>query len=272
MTLLARNEEDIIREHILYHLSQGVDFIIATDNLSTDSTTEILHEFEKMGVLHYIYQGNDNHNQTEWVTHMARMAAARYQADWVLNSDADEFWWPTVGDLKSTLKKIPLQQDAISVERKNFMPTKIQTEPFYKRMIVRELSSKNYFGAPLPPKALHRASEEVTVSNGNHFIRIKGPITHHITNEIEIFHFPVRSWSQFQSKIIYGAEALNRNLSLNKKVGATWRHLYKLNIQGELINYYNSLIVNPEELNPEEPSANYQIDKRLLDYFQNVVI
>jgi len=41
MTLLVRDEEDIIQENIEYHLARGIDFIIATDNLSVDSTTVI---------------------------------------------------------------------------------------------------------------------------------------------------------------------------------------------------------------------------------------
>ena len=40
MTILAKNEIDVIEENIKFHLKQGIDFIIATDNNSTDGTKE----------------------------------------------------------------------------------------------------------------------------------------------------------------------------------------------------------------------------------------
>ena len=68
MTLLVRDEEDILKQNIDFHLSQGVDFIIATDNLSVDSTKNILKEYEYHGKLRYIFEERDNYNQHEWVT------------------------------------------------------------------------------------------------------------------------------------------------------------------------------------------------------------
>ncbi len=106
MTLLVRDEEDIIRDNIEFHLAQGVDFIIAMDNISEDQTTEILREYESKGVLHYVYEGTDTLNQHEWVTRMARKAYNDFGADWVINNDADEFWWPIEGNLKDTFYSI----------------------------------------------------------------------------------------------------------------------------------------------------------------------
>ena len=54
LTLLAKNEVDVIGANIAYHLAAGVDFVVATDNGSTDGTVEILEQYEHEGVLHLI--------------------------------------------------------------------------------------------------------------------------------------------------------------------------------------------------------------------------
>ena len=51
LTLLCRDEADILESMLRFHLAQGVDRIIATDNGSVDGSLEILQRFERRGQL-----------------------------------------------------------------------------------------------------------------------------------------------------------------------------------------------------------------------------
>ena len=107
MTLLVRDEADVVDAQIAYHLDAGVDFVVATDNRSQDGTTEILERYERDGVLHLIREPGDDLRQSEWVTRMARLAATDFGADWILNTDADEFWHPRGGELRGAVRGRP---------------------------------------------------------------------------------------------------------------------------------------------------------------------
>ena len=77
MTLLVRDEADVVDAQLAFHLSAGVDFVIATDNASCDGTTEILERYERAGHLRLLREPGDQMRQAEWVTRMARLAADR---------------------------------------------------------------------------------------------------------------------------------------------------------------------------------------------------
>ncbi len=83
LTLLCRNEADIIAANIEFHLSCGVDFIIVTDNASYDGTTAILHSYEERDLLRLLHQPELTHDQGAWVTHMAELARREHAADWL---------------------------------------------------------------------------------------------------------------------------------------------------------------------------------------------
>lgn len=103
MTLLVRDEEDIVERNIEHHLSRGVSHIFATDNLSTDGTTEILLKYQRLGLHTYYREQSHTHDQATWVTRMAQKAHQKLPSSIVFHVDTDEFWWPDHGTLPSVL-------------------------------------------------------------------------------------------------------------------------------------------------------------------------
>jgi hypothetical protein len=247
MTLLARDEADIVSSNIEFHLDRGVDFVIATDNLSVDGTTEILRAYEQRGVLHYIRQNDDDYAQQRWVTHMARLAYAEFGAEWIINNDADEFWYPERGDLKQALSAVSPSCEAVAVERHNFPPRPMASGLFFgDTMTVRFRESLTAFGKPLSRKVCHRGFGDVEVEQGNHAVRRGGQLLHTGLAPLAILHFPIRTYRQFANKISLGGAAYGRNNELDITTGDTWRNLYQRWRRGELGAYCRAAVVDDE--------------------------
>ena len=254
MTLLVRNEEDILEENILYHASQGVDLFIIMDNLSTDTTRSIIKKLATEFKIIYHSQTNDDYRQAEWVTLMAHEAASEpHYADWVINNDADEFWVFPNRSIKEYLRSIPPQISALNVKRFNALntggngqTTRMSTS-HPRESIFFDINSTNCLGNPLPFKCLHRASKDVIVSQGNH--SVAGLAGEAINAEDPfILHFPYREFSRYLKKIMLGGAAYERNQDLPPSVGGTWRVHYALAKTNELKKFWCSLYVSSSRL------------------------
>ncbi len=268
MTLLVRDEEDILEANIRYHLSRGVDYIIATDNRSNDSTSEILLAHAREGHLEYRYEAEDDYRQSAWVTRMARRAATKHGADWVINNDADEFWWPEEGDLKTALASVAPAHGCLTVPRFNFVPRPQRFGGLFDRMVFREAHSRNHLGEDLPPKVAHRSHRHVRVGQGNHTVEMPGLGTPAAEGPITIFHFPVRTFSQFLRKITNGGAANERNPDGN--VGQTWRLLYRMLMAGALLDVYTHKELPAEAIEAGLRDGTHVFDTRLLRALQEL--
>jgi hypothetical protein len=161
LTILARDEADILDANLAYHLNQGVDFIVATDNNSQDETIEIFEEYRRMGYLHLIRETGDDYAQSAWVSRMAHLAATEFGADWIMHTDADEFWWPREGTLKDIFASIPEKCGVFYRHRVDFIPRPDEDGFFADRMLVRVM-------LPEKTKVAHRPDPQVVVGQGNH--------------------------------------------------------------------------------------------------------
>ena len=202
MTLLLRDEIDVIESHLAFHLAAGVDLVIAMDHRSQDGTTDVLRAYEREGHVVLVSQAGERVKQSEWVTGMARLAASEYGADWVINSDADEFWWPCGGSLKEVLDSIPVRYGVVYGTMCHFL-ARPGTGLFSELMTARLLQP-----APInsPPsryrpsvKAVHRGSRDVRVRLGNHEVERAGERLKS-WHPLEVLHYPDRSPEQVARK------------------------------------------------------------------------
>lgn len=259
MTLLVRDEEDIIEANVRYHLAAGVDEIIVTDNNSVDATRDILAEFAARGTVKILTEPADDYSQSEWVTRMARIAAEELGADWVIHADADEFYAGIAGSLRGALASVQSDWGVIQVPRLNFEPVAGSGGPFYERMVVRPVRATNPLGQPLPDKVCHRADPDVVVSQGNHALTISRLQTSP-GRPLLIYHYPMRSYEQFENKIRLGGAAYARNTSLPPGIGLTWRRLFEVYREGRLRDWYE-----PHELSAAQVAAQVNRGEALID-------
>ena len=212
MTLLVRDEADIVDAQIAYHLDAGVDAVVATDNRSEDATTEILERYAREGVLHLIREPGDDLRQSEWVTRMARLAATELGADWVLNADADEFWRARGTTLKELLAVVPGRFGAVRGAWRNFVPRPDDDRFFAERMTAR-LCTPSFHPHPLSThfKSAHRARADIRIGRGNHEALADDLVALRGWYPIEILHFPVRSLEHCRRKYVTQFVALERN-------------------------------------------------------------
>jgi hypothetical protein len=264
MTLLARNEADIIDAQLAFHLSAGVDFVVATANRSEDGTDEILARYEQAGRLHLIRETGDDMQQARWVTRMARLAATEFGADWIINSDADEFWWPRGGSLKEVLATVPERYGVIRGCWRHFLPRPDDDEPFYERMTVRLCTpaqpgdKRTIYHAH--QKVVHRGTPDVEVEGGNHNADGTGLVPLRPWHPIEVLHFSLRSVAQLERK---GAGGWLRNPEYDPP-------LHQLRFQealraGSLDAFYREHVVDIATLQRGIRDGTFAVDTRLRD-------
>ena len=267
MTLLVRDEADVVDAQVAYHLNAGVDFVIATDNRSQDGTTEILAAYERAGVLRLIREPGEDMQQGPWVTRMAQLAAAEHGADWVINADADEFYWPRGTSLKEALAAIPARYGYVRSFVRAFLLRGDENEFFADRMNVRLTPQApiNDPGTLFRPgaKIIHRGDPHIVLGHGTHtlagvsFAPLRG------WYPLELLHFPLRSREQAERKFVAAWSAWSRNPDRDPSHYLT--RGYEAVEAGKLDEFLALQSVDDEALGRGLADGSLAIDNRLRD-------
>ena len=93
----VKDEADILEVSFRHMLAEGIDHIYTTDNMSVDGTREIMEDLAaETGRLTIVDDREPFYRQVYWMTILTDMARADGH-EWVLASDADEFWYAVSG-------------------------------------------------------------------------------------------------------------------------------------------------------------------------------
>ncbi|SIN76111.1 Glycosyl transferase family 2 [Sulfurivirga caldicuralii] len=260
MTILCRNEVDVIEANIRVHALLGVDAFVVMDNGSTDGTREKLGALQGEFDLTIIDQPSQTYQQAKWMLQLAHVARLEKGAHWVISNDADEFWIPQQGDnLKMHLR---LDDSVVTVPRSNMILTnealkegyrffhanhRVQYPICYERDAQKRDPNISMLLVPISPKVIVNPNGLIKISGGNH--RAKhwdNWRTARTTEAIRVYHYPIRSYEQFEANIRHRQQLLKNT---NARMGDHYRRWVGLYEQGRLREEFERIVISAAHLN-----------------------
>lgn len=250
LTLVCKNEDSIIEENIKFHKAMGVDNVIVLNHNSTDNTLKILERLKEEGFVDEIITKTcPQHEHNIWVQEMVTLAREKYKAAWVINADADEYYFSKSLNLKNSIQAANdanvikcYLTDLYPDDRDDFLSCPyFITRLFYQY----ELGMLNFenadnivkeFTYTKTPKVINKTEGIKKMYAGNHAIDMENQKEIE-TSDITLYHFNIRNYKQFETRIKRWLEAINympgmMGIHMKKQI-----EIYKA---GKLKEYYYS--------------------------------
>ncbi|WP_457564443.1 glycosyltransferase family 2 protein [Caminibacter sp.] len=247
MVILVKNEEDVIAKNIEFHAKIGVDSFVIMDNNSDDATPEILKELSQKYEMTIIHEKGP-YAQSKFMTRLNKIAKQKYNPDWIINNDADEFWVPLKGEnLKEVLN---FKGSVLQVPRSNMLLYEgldnfLESEMRVVNQILKREDEINIMLGKIGRKVIINPHGYIKTNSGNHSAEHIAFWQKKEFRDIHIYHYPIRSYAQFEKTIKNRAKLLK----IGAKMGAHYKKWAKIYEEGRLKEEFEKMVFSKDDLN-----------------------
>jgi hypothetical protein len=250
MTVVPSGDASLLDAQIEYHLSAGIDHIVVGvfDPMS-DTALARLGAFGPPGAVSVERLGTDQATARRTL----RGLAVDRGADWVIESDGDEFWWPRGRSLKEVLEPVPSRYTAVQALVRVFLPRPPREDRFEENLTVRP----SLLRAEARPEPLTWALRPVHRVRGGKILDAQDLrfVPLRAWYPIEVLRFPLRDAQQAATVRATPREA--RSTVEAAFLGS-----------GDGTRSYDELVVDDDRLRSGVQDGSLVIDTRLRDYLR----
>lgn len=281
MNLLVKNEADIIADNIRYHSHAGVDCFVVMDNGSTDGTREIIADLSKDYDIHIIDRPIAEYKQSQWKTEMAFVSKRKLQADWSIANDADEFWYPNGGNIKTYLThfgsivycpRYNMQLDEQFLQpgyRYHQAYLQVKNPLLNKHLDLINTDALSIMLSKIHGKVIVNNHGLLRVKGGNHRAwHLLGQYNQITENNIKVLHYPIRSKQQFINNIENRAQLLRKG---PVRMGNHYRRWVRLYEEGKIEEELDRFILKDKEIKVLERIGLIHQRKDISDHLSKLI-
>ncbi len=249
MVILVKNEEDVIAKNIEFHAKIGVDNFVIMDNDSDDATPEILKELSRKYEMTIIHEKGP-YAQSKFMTRLNKIAKQKYNPDWIINNDADEFWVPLKGEnlkdvlnFKGSVLQVPRSNMLLYEGLDNFLESEMRVA---NQILSREdYENINIVLGIIGRKVIINPHGYIKTNSGNHSAEHIAFWQKKEFRNIHIYHYPIRSYAQFEKTIKNRAKLLK----IGAKMGVHYKKWAKIYEEGKLKEEFEKMVFSKDDLN-----------------------
>lgn len=277
MSLIVRDESDIVAHNLAFHAHHGVDAFAILDNGSVDGTFELLESLRSSYDI-ALFRDADGFRKEERSMFLASHLRDRLGATHLISNDADEFWVPRGDSLRAL---IAADSPVSRVRRYNFIvrreeidrpdyaffdSTWLVADPPARQPPAPDPETPLVVPLPLramPGKVFCPLAGLRRVSKGNHSVAHDAGEARD-TDAAVILHYPVRTYEQFARKVH------NHGENLRGVTGAESWHLRRwdaIQRDSRLREEYDGLLFDEPTVRALRDAGTIREERVIADFF-----